>query len=75
MVIIAGILVVIVFICVGGVIDDKFGTIASTLWFFIGQPISIFAVIWVLTMLGWSGGRGDLDELSCYQNQFGMYCD
>lgn len=73
MVIIAGILVAIVFICVYGVIDDKFGTRASTLWFFIGAPISIFTVVWVLSMLGWSGG-GD-NGLSCYQNQFGMYCD
>ena len=73
MVIIAGILILIIWALVGGAIDEKFGRVASTLWFFIGAPITIFTVVWVLSMLGWSGG-GD-NGLSCYQNQFGMYCD
>jgi hypothetical protein len=71
--IIAGILSLIIWVYAWGEIDEKFGRGASILWFFIGMPICMFTAVWVLSMLGMSGGGNRAS--GCYQDPYGTYCD
>lgn len=74
MVIINGILTFIIWMYVLVLIEKKFGKLAAMIWFFLGLPISMLIIGSFFNILGWTGGNGG-GELSCYQNQYGTFCD